>query len=133
MVNQEVCTIITTITVTNGAFMYVEILSGPSDQVVPPGKVAYFNCHARGHDLTCTWYINGTISSPRQYYNDRGFQFMDQQLSDNECNDTLIVIAHHFNNGTEIACTARVYGEQDTSQSGTLLLAGNRRVLLLQV
>ena len=100
-------------------------MSGPHNQVVAPGDIVYFRCHARGSSVSCIWHINDTVSSPRRHYNEKGFQFTDQQLSTGECNDTLMVTAHQFNNNTRIKCIARVYGQQDAIEVGNLLIAGN--------
>lgn len=102
------------------------IYSGPKDQVVAPGDVAYFNCHARGN--TIQWYINGTVvpvtMTGRVLYVAKGFYFIDGVLPNNERNNTITVTAHQSINSTIIECAVTMHGPGRVSQNGTLIIAG---------
>ena len=105
---------------------YIVIISGPEDQVVAPGDLAYFHCHASGTSVK--WHINGTIASPRSEYERMGFQFIDQQLSSGpgaEYNNTVAITANKLINNTQIECVVREYAVEITEE-GTLIIAGKR-------
>ena len=104
-------------------------MTGPQDQVVAPGEIAYFNCHARGYSVY--WYVNGRDPYPQRCYEERGFIFTYiVEISRNsseleEHNNTIAIEAHLSNNNTRISCTASgwAYG-QYAYQEGRLIMAG---------
>ena len=103
-------------------------MSGPQDQIVAPGEIAYFNCHARGDSVY--WYVNGNDPYPESNYADRGFNFTYMEISRppnelEEHNNTIMVDGRPSNNNTVISCTATgwVYG-QHAYRTGTLIIAG---------
>ena len=108
------------------------IFTGPQDKTASPNDLVYYNCHASGSRVDCKWYINGTISSPWSYYQARGFQFIDQQLSRDECNNSLTVIAYRSNNNSYIACNVRVYGQPTVTKGGSLIIAGEYCIMFCE-
>ena len=105
---------------------FAVILNGPDTQVVAPGSIVYFVCHAQGNSVN--WYINGSYAD--QSHAAKGFNVSYTQISGNsnelgEYNNTIVVEAHPFNNNTIVSCiaTANVHGQQ-ALQEGTLIIAG---------
>ena len=99
----------------------IAIFSGPDDQVVAPGDLVYFHCHARGTSVK--WHINGTIASPKREYEQMGFRFIDRQLPNGEHNNTIVVTASKPINNTQIECTVREFVGV-IAEAGTLIIAG---------
>ena len=104
------------------------ILNGPETQVVAPGEIAYFNCHARGDSVF--WYINGSYPHPQESFTMRGFTFFNNEIPHagnelEEHNNTITVEARPSNNYTRIACAAsgNVHNQHDF-QEGYLIIAG---------
>ena len=102
-------------------------MTGPQTQIVAPGEMVYFKCHARGDSVY--WYVNSRDPYPESDYVARGFIFSYVEIdrpSDEleEHNNTITVEARPSNNNTRIACTAAgwVYG-QHAYQEGTLIIA----------
>lgn len=112
-------------------FYHAVILNGPHSQVVSPGEIAIFNCHAQGYSNGVYWYINGSDPYPQSTYEAKGFTFIYTELPRpnnqlREYNYTITVEARPSNNGTRISCTAMglIFG-QHAFQEGTLIIAGN--------
>ena len=106
------------------------ILSGPQTQVVAPGDIVVFSCHARGDSVY--WYINSRDPYPQSVYEERGFNITYTEIPRpsnelEEHNNTITVEARLSNNNTRIAWTAVgwIYG-QHAFQEGTLIIAGNK-------
>ena len=104
------------------------IMTGPYTQIVSPGAIVYFRCHARGDSVY--WYVNSRDPYPESEYATRGFRFNYTEIprpSDQleEHNNTITVEARLSNNNTRIACTASgwIYG-QHAYREGTLIIAG---------
>lgn len=104
------------------------IMSGPQDQIVAPGEMAYFNCHAWGDSVY--WYVNGNDPYPQSDYERRGFNFIYTEIPRpfnelEEHNNTIIIDARSSNNKTHISCTATgwIYG-QHAYVAGKLIIAG---------
>ena len=105
------------------------ILTGPHTQIVAPGEIVYFNCHARGDNVY--WYINGTDAHhPQSNFVAKGFNFSDFRIPRpsnelEEHNNTITVEARPSNNNTHITCTAAAnILHQQASQDGNLIIAG---------
>lgn len=104
-------------------------MTGPQNQIVAPGDIVTFNCHARGNNVY--WYINGHYGDPEVYNEARGFTFTMNEIprSHNELeehNNTITVEARQSNNNTLIVCTASgfTHGQQDYRE-GYLIIAGS--------
>ena len=104
-------------------------MTGPYTQVVAPGEIVVFNCHARGNSVY--WYINGYFADPQIYNEARGFTISNSEIPRplnelEEHNNTITVEARPSNNNTLITCTAsgNIHGQQD-HQEGRLIIAGN--------
>lgn len=111
-------------------FYNADILNGPKTQIVPPGEIATFICHARGNRVY--WYINGRYADPQVYNEARGFTITNTEIPRppnelEEHNNTLTVEARPSNNNTLITCTASgfILGQQDF-QEGRLIIAGKK-------
>ena len=112
------------------------ILTGPEIQIVAPGEIAYFICHARGNSVY--WYVNRQDPGLREsYYMDKGFTFSYQETDHGsnvleEHNNTIIVEARLTNNDTEIACTATgTVTNQHDYQIGRLIIAGSYNTFMI--
>lgn len=94
------------------------------DQVVEPGALVAFTCHARGNDVHM--FINGR--DPQSDHETEGFNFTYIKIPHppnelEEHNNTIFVEARLSNNYTEISCTARENGHSDYA-AGRLIIAG---------
>lgn len=103
-------------------------MRGPQTQIVAPGEIVVFNCHARGN--TVYWYINGRFGDPQIYNETRGFSITYHEIPRprnelEEHNNTMIVEARPSNNNTLISCTAagNIHNQQD-HEEGYLIIAG---------
>ena len=106
-------------------------MTGPETQIVAPGEIAYFKCHARGDSVY--WYVNGTDPYPEQPYEARGITFNYTEIPRpsselEEHNNTIAIEARPSNNNTRIACTSSgwIYG-QHAYREGHLIIAGKNR------
>ena len=105
------------------------IIIGPETQVVAPGDVAYFHCHARGYSVY--WFVNSKDPYPQRDYEARGFNFTYDEIPRpfnelEEHNNTIAIEARLSNNNTRISCTALgwIY-VQHAYDEGWLIVAGN--------
>ena len=112
-------------------YCFADILNGPQTQVVAPGEIVTFNCHARGNSVY--WYINGRYADPQRFVAS-GFTFTNSEIPHppgqlEEHNNTITVEAHPSNNNTLITCTATgfIHGQQDYRE-GHLIIAGAYKI-----
>ena len=115
-------------------FCFADIINGPQTQVVAPGEIATYNCHARGNSVY--WYIDGRYADPSRFV-DRGFTFTYNEIGHprgelEEHNNTITVEARPSNNDTLITCTASgfIHGQQDYRE-GHLIIAGTSKQQVL--
>lgn len=106
------------------------IIIGPETQVVAPGDVAYFHCHARGDSVY--WLVNNRDPSPQSDYEARGFNFTYDEIPRpsselEEHNNTIAIEARLSNNNTRISCTASgwIYNQHDF-RDGRLIIASKK-------
>ena len=92
------------------SLVYTGILSGPNNQTIAQGEIAYFNCHARGSSVA--WYINGSLAGPwSDEFREFSFTYVilvphsRSQLG--EENNTIHVVAQPPVNNTRIKCKAQ--------------------------
>lgn len=97
--------------------------------VIAPGETAYFNCFARGFDVS--WDIVRTSIRNERSYEERGINISSEEFPANTTrglpwhNITMTVDGRISNNDTGISCTATGHRTGDhVYQEGTLTIAG---------
>ena len=109
------------------------IITGPETQVVAPGDIAYFNCHARGDSVY--WLVNSRDPSPESEYVARGFTLTYDEIPRpnelEEHNNTIAIEARLSNNNTRISCTSSGWiTGQHAYNEGWLIIAGKVMYLI---
>ena len=101
-------------------------MTRPMNQIVQPGAVATFNCHARGTNVY--WLVDRDDPYPQSDYEARGFNFTYVAIPRapnelGEYNNTITVEARPSNNDTTISCVAQGSPSQHEFEEGRLVIA----------
>ena len=100
-------------------------MTGPETQVVAPGEIVYFNCHARGDSVY--WRINYNYAD-RDRDAARGITYTYNETEHpselDEHNNTIRMEARLENNDTLVTCIAIGWiNNQHARREGTLIIA----------